>query len=627
MKAKLHNEQIPAAVPIDKLPAAEWQKAVCFPDPWGYTDNTLAMNSMVSFWGYHGQGVLYLEVAEGVTGFTLYVNGHSLPSDGLRGGLYRLTFGGAALDGKNTLQVSGIRPADMKDAVKVYIPYPVVLPGTLAEAGIRPEAMRLISDLIQSDVDHGFSSAQLAVVRHGRLVYENAWGRVNAYQPDGSRDTDCHRVTVDTLYDLASVTKMFSTNYALQKLATEGQIDVSLRVVDILGGAFAEDTVEIHYSGCEWPGLDTMKAWKAGLTIRDILCHQAGFPADVHYHSQRFDMERLSEQPDGVNILYSGCNGSDATREATLLAIFKTPLMYRPGAKTVYSDVDYMLLGFIIERITGQRLDDYVRSQFYAPMGLTHVTYNPLRSGFSSNDCAATELNGNTRDHRIFFPGIRDYTLQGEVHDEKAWHAMGGVSGHAGLFSNASDLARLASAMLTGGYGEHRFFSRNVIDLFTAPKSAEFGQWGLGWWREGDDQRPWYFGTDASSAAFGHQGWTGTLVMIDPSRALVIAYLTNKINTPVIGPDNPNHFSGNDYTASTLGFVAQLLSVGLDSGRDVTAQLTDLLADMANASARLLKGSEDEGHPAVQNVRSKFAVLRAWREKAAGQTKPGLFNT
>jgi CubicO group peptidase (beta-lactamase class C family) len=221
-------------------------------------------------------------------------------------------------------------------------------------------------------------------------------------------------------------------------------------------------------------------------------------------------------------------------REATLKAIFKTPLMYPPRTKTLYSDVDYMLACFVIEKVTGRRLDEYVRETFYEPLGLEHITFLPLENGFAREDCAATELNGTTRDNRVFFPGIRTDTVQGEVHDERAWHCMEGVSGHAGLFASATDLAKLASVMLTGGYGDCRLFSRNVMDSFTAPKAMDYGQWGLGWWRQGDLQRPWYFGTQAAPDTVGHQGWTGTMAMIDPSRELVVVYLTNKINSRVL---------------------------------------------------------------------------------------------
>ena len=128
-------------------------------------------------------------------------------------------------------------------------------------------------------------------------------------------------------------------------------------------------------------------------------------------------------------------------------------------------------------------------------MGLTRITFNPLQEGYAADDCAATELNGNTRDNFLDIPGYRTYTLQGEVHDPNAYFCMNGISGHAGLFANATDLAKLASVMLTGGYGKYQYFSRDVIDMFTAPKHEDYTYYGLGWWREGDHGRDRYFGS------------------------------------------------------------------------------------------------------------------------------------
>ncbi len=600
---------------MSRLPDAAWQKTASFPDWKGEADNSLAMNSMMSFLGYHGQGTLWLDAAPEVTSFDLFINTDAYDTAGLGAGIHQLDFSASAVDGINTLQITNIQPRCLKNAVTVYIPYPTVLDGDFASSGIRPEAMRLVSDLFASDIAHGFPSAQLAIIRNGRLVYENAWGRVNSYRPDGAPDETSPAVTPDTLYDLASVTKMASANLALQKLVTDGKLDVNARVVDILGPAFAEDAIEIHFAGYPYPGLDTVKAWKASLTVRDVLCHQAGFPADPQYHNLRFDAARRGYDPNAVNPLYSGSDHSLRTRENTFRMLCKTPLMYRPGTETVYSDADYILLGFIVEAVAGQRLDEYLRDTFWRPMGLTRVAFNPLENGFAPSDCAATELNGNTRDGRISFPGIREYTLQGQVHDEKAWYAMAGVSGHAGLFACARDLAKLGSLMLTGGWGEHRFFSQTVIDLFTAPKSAEMSNWGLGWWRQGEDKRPWYFGTQAPSITIGHQGWTGTLLMIDPSRQLVIAYLTNKINSPVEKNGNAIRFSGSDFTASTLGFVPQILSIGMDSDKDVTAQLTSLLTDLVRESRKLIPEGAEDGHPTVLNVKSKEAVLGKWLRK------------
>ena len=296
--------------------------------------------------------------------------------------------------------------------------------------------------------------------------------------------------------------------------------------------------------------------------------------------------------------------------------ICRTPLYYAPGTKTVYSDVDYMILGVVVEKITGYDLDTYLKKTFFEPMGLTHITYNPLRNGCSKDDCAATELNGNTRDGLLHFDGYRTQTIQGEVHDEKAFYSMDGISGHAGLFSNATDLAKLASVMLTGGYGKNSFFSQNVMDMFTAPKEEDAANWALGWWRQGDNQRVWYFGTQADSGTFGHQGWTGTIVMIDPERDLIIAYLTNKKNSRVTNMKaDANKFDGDWYTSATLGFVPQILSVGMDSDVDISEQLKSLTIDMAVEAKKLLpKGvSIDSNHPAARNARSKQQLAELYK--------------
>ena len=198
-------------------------------------------------------------------------------------------------------------------------------------------------------MNNGFPSAQMAIVKNGKLVYQNAWGKVNSYNPDGTPKTDSPAVTNDTLYDLASNTKMYTANYALQYLVTQGKANLDSRLVDLLGSAFVEDTIDITYNGYENPGLKVNKQWKAELTLRDILRHQAGFPADPQYHNDSFDQCAQKTVPGATNVLFSGWDGSAATRAATLKSIFKTPLMYKPGTKTVYSDVDYMLLAFAIE--------------------------------------------------------------------------------------------------------------------------------------------------------------------------------------------------------------------------------------------------------------------------------------
>ena len=600
LASKLTNVKVSQ---LSGLPGGQWQAQPVFPAWAGYVDDTLALNSMFTFQHYSGQGTLYVAPEAGVASFALFVNNKPINTAQMAGGgVYAVDISGCTLNGDNTIQVSAVQPAGK--TVQVSIPYPVVIEGTPEQVGLDRDVLEALEQLIQSDVDNGFPSAQMAVVKNGRLVYQNAWGRVNAYLPDGTPNTASPAVTNDTLYDLASNSKMYTANYALQLLVTQGKIDLDSRIVDLLGQSFVDDTIDITFSGYENPGLEVNKQWKSELTLRDILRHQAGFPADPQYHNDAFDQHTQKPAAGVANPLFSGWDGTPATRQATLKAIFKTPLMYKPGTKTVYSDVDYMLLAFVIESVTGQPLDQYLEQNFWAPMGLDHITYNPLLNGFAPNDCAATELNGNTRDSAVHFTGVRTATIQGQVHDEKAFYAMGGISGHAGLFSNAADLAKLASVMLTGGYGQQKFFSRNVIDTFTAPKKENAANWGLGWWREADDGRCWYFGTQSSSGTIGHQGWTGTLTLIDPVENLVVVYLTNKINSPVTNKAaNPNKFNGNWYTSSTLGFVAQILYQGLSNrAGNPNAALSALLADMAAGKFQLVAkdGATSPDHPIVR---------------------------
>lgn len=609
-------ETLPLAA-VDALPDAGWQGQVTFPDWKGYTDDTLAMNSMYTFFGYHGQGTIYVQCADQVETFHMYVNGQPVDTSEIpAGSCAAVDISSAALDGMNTIQVSNISPADLAEAVTVSVPYPVVLEGKPEEEGISPKALELISDLIEKDVENGFPGAQLSIIRNGRLVYEKAWGKTNAYLPDGTPNEDSPAATTDTLYDLASITKMASVNYALQKLLTEGQVDLDAKITEFLDDAFADDTIMLPEekitegeSAEEKPDLETLKKWKAELTIRDLLRHQGGLPEDPKYPAPRIYQDDLPEgETYPVNPLYAGNSADEAARQATIAMICKTPPVYEPGTKTLYSDLDYMILGLVVEKITGQDLDTYMKESFFKPMGLTHITFNPLKNGFSKDDCAATELNGNTRDGLLDYAGYRTQTIQGEVHDEKAWYSMAGVSGHAGLFSNATDLAKLGSVMLCGGYGENRFFSTNVMDIFTAPKKEDTANWGLGWWRQGDNQRVWYFGTQADSDTFGHQGWTGTLLMIDPDRHLVVSYLTNRKNSRVTDiHGNANVFDGDWYTAGTLGFVPQILSIGMDTDQDITGQLQDLTADMAAESLKLIPEgvSLESDHPAAKNARSK----------------------
>lgn len=594
------------------IPESEWQLDVTFPDWRGDISSTYSINNCVGFYGYSGQGRIYLECDDAVSGFDLFINGRKTDvSSAAPGKSYLADISNVTINGINTVQVSALENGN----VRVCIPYPVIIPGTPDEAGIDDGAFELIDRIISADIENGFSSAQLAVIKDGRLVYENSWGNVKTY--DENKDpTEGVPVTVGTMYDLASNTKMYSVNYVLQYMLTKGEIDLDSRVVDIMGSSFADDTIKIDYEGYDAVSLDTNKKWKEELTIRDLLRHQGGFPPGPHYYNDRYDHASQDFDSDKGNVIYVGTAGDEKTREDTWEALCHTPLMYEPGSDTVYSDIDYMILCYCIEKIAGKGLDEYLSEVFFDPMELEHITYNPLDNGFLADDCASTELMGNTRDGRLHYSGIREETIQGRVHDPNAYYCMAGVSGHAGLFSSATDLAKLASVMLTGGYGDKKYFSQDVIDLFTAPKSEAYPNYGLGWWRQADHRRDWYFGSITDSDAFGHQGFTGTLSMIDPDNDLVIVLLTNKIHTPMMEKDETlGKWYGNFYTTASLGFAPQIIKIGM--AEDVDKSVWGALAsDMAADAKRQIdnEGITDEDHPRMKAYKALLSVSDLYRD-------------
>lgn len=587
------------------IPDQGWQTDAIFPD---WQDRTaISSNNRLWFYSYTGQGRIYLDISEDSGPFDLFVNNQKVDTSGLNaGGKYEIDISGISVDGRNTLQLCETDGG----SIEVLIPYPSVIEGIPEDVGLSSEALDLIDRIIAADVENGFPAAQLAVVRNGRLVYENAWGNVVTYDENGD-PVDSVPVTTDTLFDLASNTKMYSVNYALQYLVTNGQVRVDTKISDILGSRFYEDTIDIAYDGYEHNDLDAVKKWKADLTIEDLLCHQGGFPAGPQYFNDRYDHASQNFDSDNGNILYAGTAGDDSTRSKTLDLICKTPLMYEPGTSTVYSDLDYMILCYCIEEITGERLDDFLKRVFWEPMGLIHITYNPLENGFTPDDCAATELMGNTRDGNVTYTGIRSNTIQGEVHDPLAYYCMAGVSGHAGLFSNAGDLAILASVMLTGGYEGQSYFSRNVIDLFTTPKGQDDPGYALGWWREGDHVRDYYYGATAGTAVYGHQGFTGTLTVIDPENNLVIVLLTNKIHTRLLeGDPTFNNYGGSQYTTGRLGFASEIVHMGLEPDTDPDIW-RDLLRSMIKDHEKDMaaNGITSPTHPRYRTYEALKSVL------------------
>lgn len=398
---------------------------------------------------------------------------------------------------------------------------------------INPKKLKAVDKYIEEEIEKGFPGAQLVVVKDGKMVLNKAYGYRKKW--DGLKSLENPpKNSTDVLYDLASNSKMYATNFALQKLVYEKKIDVKDLVSKYIKDF--KDTPEDKIQG------------KDKMTLEDLLTHRAGFKPDPEYHNLK-----------NAGVLYS------QEKDETIKKILITPLEYEPGSKNVYSDVDYMLLGLVVEQLTGQPLDQYVENEIYRPLGLKNIMFRPLQKGIPKDRIAPTELQGNTRDGVIEFPNIRTKTIEGDVHDEKAYYSMGGVSGHAGLFGTASDVAVLTQVMLNNGeYKNHKFFDEKIVKEFTSPSSTNL-TYGLGWRVHGNSNLDWMFSSLAPKEAYGHTGWTGTLTVIDPVNDMSIVLLTNRKHSPVLdNKKNPNKFEGDTFGISTYGPVVQRVYEALE---------------------------------------------------------------
>jgi CubicO group peptidase (beta-lactamase class C family) len=210
------------------------------------------------------------------------------------------------------------------------------------------------------------------------------------------------------------------------------------------------------------------------------------------------------------------------------------PLENSPGVKAKYSDIGYMVLCAVVEKVSGMRLDEFITKNVFEPLDISEsISYLPIENNFYIDNIACTERLGNTRDGLVTFPNIREYTLQGEVHDEKAYYSMAGVSGHAGLFANAESINILNQVLLSGGtYNDKRIFSQEAVNAFTSVYDDSLYQLGFAHSiniRSLQDTVP--FGT------LSHTGWTGAFSLIDKQNNLSIVLLTNKRHSPIVDGD------------------------------------------------------------------------------------------
>lgn len=479
------------------------------------------VNDRQRFKSYQGRGEIIINSMDAQQA-DIYVNGQKLniTQPFTQDGHYQYSLKRRTKDGTNTLRVDNVLPVGSE--VNVSIPSPKLIDTSTQFQ----QTFEQVDALIQQDVNDGFPGAVLLVVKDGQIIKRTAYGDARKYADGGGLLSQPQKMRVDTLFDIASNTKMFATNFALMQLASEGKLDVNLALHHYLP----------DYQG---GGRETR-------LVRDFLTHTAGYGPQVRFFT-----------PD--NELGKGLYSQNAKRTDQLL-LNRVPFAMGRNVKAVYSDTDYMLLGKLIERITGMSLDAYVEHQIYQPLGLTNTLFNPLRKGRAKGEFAATEIQGNTRGGRIDFDNMRQYVLQGEVHDEKAFYSMGGIAGHAGLFSTVDDLAVLGQLLLNGGgYGQTQIFNEAVLQQFIKPEERD-DSFGLGWRRAGHGQNKWHFGPYASAQAYGHTGWTGTVSVIDPEYDLAIFLLTNARHSKV-QEDSAGHveFAGKTFETGKYGSVISLV--------------------------------------------------------------------
>ena len=317
------------------------------------------------------------------------------------------------------------------------------------------EALAVIE---QSIADRAFPGASIAIVHHGHIVALQAFGRFTF-------DPDSPSVTVDTVFDLASLSKVVATTTSAAILYERGKFRLDDCVADLA------------------PQFGTNDIRRYDVTIRHLLTHTSGLPPYVRL----FDQAR--------------------TRDELLSATYTTPLEADPGVGTEYSDIGFIILGDILERIAGESLDHFCLREIFDTLALKQTRFRPPADWRPSIP--------PTRDDRDF----RKKIVQGEVNDENAW-VMGGVAGHAGVFSTVGEVAEFAQCWLHGG---SPILKPETVAEFTRQQPGTTR--ALGWDRP---TPPSSSGQYFSPQSYGHLGYTGTSLWIDPTRELVVVLLTNR---------------------------------------------------------------------------------------------------
>lgn len=329
-------------------------------------------------------------------------------------------------------------------------------------------ASNIISGFLEDEIKQGtIPGAVLGIIKKNEVIMAKAFGYAQV-------EPVCRKMSVDTIFDLASLTKVIATTTAVMQLIEQGKINLW----DYLKEFFPELPTD-----------------KEAITVFHLLTHSSGFQAIV----------RLWDQ--------------DLTPEKKIAYILNLPLEYPSGEKVVYSDPNFILLGELVKRVSGSSLDLYCHDHIFQPLGMNWTAFNPIDNlRVEVTDLAATE--------RCQW---RKEILVGKVHDENC-ASMNGVSGHAGLFSNIKDLMAFGMMLLNKGrYQGARVLHDKTIDLMTRDWTAMLATHRCLGWDLSNNYRS-SGGVLLSPAAYGHTGFTGTSLWIDPQAKLGVIFLSNRVH-------------------------------------------------------------------------------------------------
>lgn len=364
------------------------------------------------------------------------------------------------------------------------------------ELGINPNDLAKIDDIVKEGINAGaFPGCQVVVAIDGKLIFRKSYGYHTYAKKQEVLDSD--------IYDIASITKIAASTLSVMKLNSEDKFNLEGKLMDYIPQVMGESALK-------------------NIKLRHMLSHQAGLTPWIPFYTKTLEEGELSSKyyasskSDSFNVKVAEDLWIRGDYEGRMYDQMLTSTL---GARRYkYSDVGYYFIKKIVESLTGKPFDRYVTEEFYKPMGLTSICYNPL-DRFDKSQITPTE------DDKIF----RKQLIHGYVHDQGA-AMLGGVGGHAGVFSNATDLASLMQMFLNKGmYGGEQIIVEQVIEEYTDCQYCETNRRGAGFDKPVRNRQGGPCSNKASLKSFGHSGFTGTLAWADPEYKVNYVFLSNRV--------------------------------------------------------------------------------------------------